>query len=99
MVRAQGGHGHGSGLQGKRAIVTGGSLGIGKAIALELAREGVDVAIVARIKEDLEATAKELAEGDRAAGDPLVADVTSRAQVDAHGGPGGVARWAGSTSW
>src|SRR5262245_8012261 len=36
------------GLQGKRAIVTGGSRGIGKAIARELAREGVDVAIVAR---------------------------------------------------
>ena len=35
-------------LQGKHAIVTGGSRGIGKAIALELAREGVDVAIVAR---------------------------------------------------
>ena len=30
------------------AIVTGGSRGIGKAIALELAREGADVAIVAR---------------------------------------------------
>ena len=36
------------GLQDKHAIVTGGSRGIGKAIARELAREGVDVAIVAR---------------------------------------------------
>jgi NADP-dependent 3-hydroxy acid dehydrogenase YdfG len=36
------------GLEGKRAIATGGSRGIGKAIARELAREGVDVAIVAR---------------------------------------------------
>ena len=36
------------GLQGKHAIVTGGSRGIGKAIARELAREGADVAIVAR---------------------------------------------------
>ena len=49
------------GLQGKHAIVTGGSRGIGKAIARELAREGVDVAIVARNNEDLEATARELA--------------------------------------
>jgi 3-oxoacyl-[acyl-carrier protein] reductase len=33
------------GLKGKSAIVTGGSLGIGRAIALELAREGADVAV------------------------------------------------------
>jgi 3-oxoacyl-[acyl-carrier protein] reductase len=32
-------------LEGKKAIVTGGSLGIGTAIALELARQGADVAI------------------------------------------------------
>ena len=65
------------GLQGKRALVTGGSLGIGKAIALELAREGVDVAIVARSKDQLEATARELeaATGRRIV--PLAADVTS----------------------
>ena len=34
-------------LEGKVAIVTGGSKGIGRAIALELAREGVNVAICA----------------------------------------------------
>ena len=34
-------------LNGKTAIVTGGSRGIGKAIARELALEGVDVAIAA----------------------------------------------------
>jgi len=33
------------GLEGKGAIVTGGSLGIGRAIALELAREGANVAV------------------------------------------------------
>ena len=70
------------GLRGKKAIVTGGSRGIGKAIALELAREGVDVAIVARGQGELSATAEELAAetGQRVV--PLAADVTSREQVD-----------------
>src|SRR3989442_15945515 len=70
------------GLQGKHGLVTGGSLGIGRAIALELAREGVDVAIVARSKDQLEATARELEAktGQRVL--PLVADVTSKEQVD-----------------
>ena len=47
-------------LKDKTAVVTGGSRGIGKAIARELALEGVDVAIVARNEERLEATAEEL---------------------------------------
>ena len=71
------------GLRGKHAIVTGGSLGIGKAIARELAREGVDVAIVARTKDRLEATARELAAETGRRIIPLAADVTSKAQVDA----------------
>ena len=49
-------------LSGKTAIVTGGSRGIGKAIARELGREGVDVAIAARGREELETAAKELAD-------------------------------------
>src|SRR6266508_2922548 len=48
-------------LTGKTALVTGGSEGIGKGIALALAKEGVDVAICARRKEPLEATATEIA--------------------------------------
>src|SRR5205809_781132 len=70
------------GLQGKHALVTGGSLGIGRAIALELAREGVDVAIVARSKDQLEATARELEAKTGRRVLPLVADVTSKEQVD-----------------
>src|ERR1700738_3302156 len=70
------------GLQGKHAIVTGGSRGIGKAIARELAGEGVDVAIVARTKGDLEATARELAAATNRRLLPLAADVTSNEQVE-----------------
>src|SRR6478609_10770647 len=70
------------GLQGKHAIVTGGSRGIGKAIARELAREGVDVAIVARTKGDLEATARELAAQTNRRIIPIAADVTSKEHVE-----------------
>ena len=47
-------------LTGKRAVVTGGSKGIGKAIALLLAQEGCDVALVARTQADLDAAASEI---------------------------------------
>ena len=48
-------------LAGKTAIVSGGSKGIGKAVARQLAREGVDVALAARNMDDLNAAAKEIA--------------------------------------
>jgi NAD(P)-dependent dehydrogenase (short-subunit alcohol dehydrogenase family) len=70
------------GLHGKHAIVAGGGRGIGKAVAQELAREGVDLAIVSRSKEQLEQTARELAGETGRRVIPLVADVTNRAQVD-----------------
>ena len=47
-------------LTGKAAVVTGGSPGIGRAIAAELAAEHADVLIVARNAERLEATAQEI---------------------------------------
>jgi NAD(P)-dependent dehydrogenase (short-subunit alcohol dehydrogenase family) len=48
-------------LSGKRAIVTGGSRGIGKAVARALAHEGVDVALLARDLPALATAAAELA--------------------------------------
>ena len=70
------------GLNGTHAIVTGGSKGIGKAIARELAREAVDFAILARSREPLELTARELAAETGRRIIPIATDVTSKEQVD-----------------
>jgi 3-oxoacyl-[acyl-carrier protein] reductase len=48
------------GLAGRRAVVTGGSKGLGKAIARELLAEGAAVTICSRHADELEATADEL---------------------------------------
>ena len=70
------------GLQGKHALVTGGSKGIGKAIARELAREGADVVVASRTLADLEQTAREIGQETGRQVLPLVLDVTQREQVD-----------------
>lgn len=75
-------------LAGKNALVTGGSRGIGYAIAAEYAREGAGVALLSRDREALEAAAHRLAE--EAPGAQVLtaaADVTQLHEVeDALGG-------------
>lgn len=70
-------------LAGRTALVTGGTVGIGKAIATGLAQEGADVAICARTRADLDAAADDI---ERATGRPVMtvqADVSRREDVEA----------------
>lgn len=66
-------------LEGKKAIVTGASRGIGRAIAVEYARQGADVALLAR-NEDL---LNEVAEEIRALGRNAVVTVADVLDADA----------------
>jgi len=69
------------GIQGKHALVTGGSHGIGRSIALALAEEGCNVAVCARNKGRIEEMVAELkAKGVQSLG--ITADVTISADVD-----------------
>jgi NAD(P)-dependent dehydrogenase (short-subunit alcohol dehydrogenase family) len=73
------------GLAGRRAIVTGGSKGLGKAIAGELLAEGAAVTICSRNAGELEATAEELRKqaGGTASLVAMPCDVTVPDQVAA----------------
>ncbi len=70
-------------LQGKRALVTGGSRGIGKAIALELAREGCEVTISARDPQRLSAAADEIGAAVGRSITALTAEMSDDASVRA----------------
>jgi NAD(P)-dependent dehydrogenase (short-subunit alcohol dehydrogenase family) len=73
------------GLAGRRALVTGGSKGLGRAIAAELLGEGAAVFICARHADELEATAAELrgVGPGSAAVTAMACDVTDPVQVSA----------------
>ena len=69
-------------LHGKRALVTGGSSGIGKRVALAYGQAGAQVAIVSRHSEVLSGVAQELAAACGAKVIPVPADVTQPAEVN-----------------
>lgn len=69
-------------LSGKAAFVTGAGTGIGRAIALAMAREGASIALAARRRELLEGVAREIAATGGAAF-AVECDVTEPASVEA----------------
>ena len=69
------------GLQGKRAIVTGGSRGIGRQCAVALAREGVHVCIAARTQDTLNQVLTEIAQTG-AKGHAVAGDLNEQANCE-----------------
>lgn len=76
------------GLEGKNVLVTGGSLGIGRACARLFAEEGANLAITARNMETLETTASEIEASTSARVVPLQGDMSVQADVDRVTGEG-----------
>jgi NAD(P)-dependent dehydrogenase (short-subunit alcohol dehydrogenase family) len=70
-------------LQGKKAIVTGGSRGMGKATARQLAREGCDVAIGARTEAPLREAAGEITQETGRKIVPLIVDTLNAKSIKA----------------
>jgi gluconate 5-dehydrogenase len=68
-------------LRGRAALVTGGSKGIGKAIAAAFCRAGADVMIASRHEDELLAAAEEIRDGGTGRVVCRVADMTARADV------------------
>ncbi|NVN01282.1 MULTISPECIES: SDR family NAD(P)-dependent oxidoreductase [Asaia] len=70
------------GLKNKVAVVTGGSVGIGLAVAEGLAREGAHIVMVARDKDRLESAARKLAETHGVRCLPVSADVATAEGIE-----------------
>jgi 3-oxoacyl-[acyl-carrier protein] reductase len=67
------------GLKGKKGIVCAASKGLGRACAMSLAREGVELVITARTAADLERTAEEIRRETGTKVTPIAGDITSDA--------------------
>lgn len=69
-------------LSGRVALVTGGSKGLGKAMARGFARAGADVVISSRHQDELDRALVEILEGTDSKGLTLVADLTRREEAE-----------------
>src|SRR3954466_2812398 len=69
------------GLKGKAALVTGGSKGLGKAMARGFAEAGADIVISSRHENELRAALDEILKGTDRKGHSVVADMTKRDDV------------------
>lgn len=69
-------------LAGKVALITGGSKGLGKAMARGLAEAGADIVISSRHREELEPALAEILSGTKSKGVWFVADMNDRAASD-----------------
>jgi 3-oxoacyl-[acyl-carrier protein] reductase len=74
-------------LKGRHALVGGGSQGIGRAAALELATLGADVTVIGRDPARLDATLAELTGAGRGRHHTLLADYADRAGLESIVGP------------
>jgi len=68
-------------LNGKVALVTGGSKGLGKAMARGLAESGADIAISSRHEDELKPALEEILKGTGRKGCYVVADMSQRAEA------------------
>lgn len=69
-------------LSGKVALVTGGSRGLGKAMARALAEAGADIIISSRSAESLESSLKDILKDTGREGQYIAADMTKRTEAD-----------------
>src|SRR5580698_4324222 len=69
-------------LSGRVALVTGGSKGLGKAIARGFAEAGADVVIASRHEDELKSALAEIQAGTSVRGTYIVADLAKRSEAD-----------------